>query len=265
VGALPAGHRRALGLSESAEPAGRPRRSAAEASAGGPSGLGAGRDRERGLTPSRWRVERERGAPRFVFERPWPDPAGPTVWVVEATAPAVVLGSTQADSVLAPGVGAVRRRSGGGAVLVEPGGLVWVDVLVPAGDRLWEEDVGRAFAWLGRAWLGALADVGVAGADAYDGPLVTNGWSSLVCFAGLGPGEVTVDGAKVVGMCQRRTRAGALFQCAALRDWRPRRLLDRLALTEEDRERGARELAGVARGLPVDPAALVGAFLARLP
>ena len=46
-------------------------------------------------------------------------------------------------------------------------------------------------------------------------------WSKLVCFAGLGPGEVTVAGAKVVGMGQRRTRAGALFQCAALLEWAP--------------------------------------------
>lgn len=187
------------------------------------------------------------------------------MWVVEATSPAVVLGSTQPDSVMAPGVGAVRRRSGGGAVLVEPGGLVWVDVLLPAGDPLWATDVGRAFAWLGEAWVGALGSVGVAGASAYDGPLLANGWSSLVCFAGLGPGEVTVDGAKVVGMCQRRNRTGALFQCAVLRDWRPRRLLDRLALTDEQRERGAQELAGVARALTVDPDALVAALLDRLP
>ena len=139
-----------------------------------------------------------------------------TVWVVEVTEPAVVLGSTQPAEVVAPGVHAVRRRSGGGAVLVEPGGLVWVEVLVPANDRLWEVDVGRAFAWLGRAWVGALRDAGVSGGLAHDGALVASGWSGLICFAGMGPGEVEVDGAKVVGMCQRRTRSGALFQCAAL-------------------------------------------------
>ncbi len=199
------------------------------------------------------------------FDRRWPDPAVPTVWVVEVTETVVVLGSTQADSVVAAGAPAVRRRSGGGAVLVEPGGLVWVDVAVPAGYLLWEADVGRAFAWLGRAWVGALADAGVAGAVAHDGPLVAAPWSPLVCFAGLGPGEVTLGGAKVVGMCQRRTRAGALFQCAALLDWQPRRLLDRLALTDEQRERGARDLAGVARGGGVEPSALVAALVDRLP
>jgi lipoate-protein ligase A len=201
-----------------------------------------------------WDVRRRRGAPADLFDHEWPDRR--TVWVLEPTSTAVVLGSTQPDSVLAPGTPAVRRRSGGGAVLMEPGGLVWVDVFVPAGDPLWEVDVGRAFAWLGDAWAGALG----AGATVHDGPLVTTAWSRLVCFAGLGPGEVTVAGAKVVGMAQRRTRAGALFQCAALREWRPERLLDRLALTAAERRRVAQELAGVATGMEVDPQELLDRF-----
>ena len=188
-----------------------------------------------------------------------------TAWVVEPTTTVVVLGSTQPTDVVVPGVAAVRRRSGGGAVLVEPGGLVWVDVLVPAGDPLWEADVGRAFAWLGRAWAGALTDAGVPGAVVHRGPPVVTPWSPLVCFAGLGPGEVALEGAKVVGMSQRRTRAGALFQSAALLDWRPAALLERLALTSAERRRGGRELAVVGRGLDVDPAVLVGALVARLP
>ena len=227
MGALPAGHRRALGL-----------------------------------TRSRWTVER---AAADIFDRQWPEPAVPTAWVVEVSRETVVLGSTQPASVVAPGVNAVRRRSGGGAVLVEPGGLVWVDVLVPAGDPLWEVDVGRAFAWLGRAWADALTDAGVGGAEAYDGPLVVNEWSPLVCFAGLGPGEVIVHGRKGVGLCQRRSRAGALFQCAALLDWQPGRLLDRLAVPGDERERGNEELAGVARALDGDAPTRVDALLARLP
>lgn len=185
------------------------------------------------------------------------------------TRPALVLGSTQPASVVATGAGAtvdvVRRRSGGGAVLVEPGKLVWVDVLVPAGDLLWDDDVGRAFAWLGRAWDGALADLGVPGTAVHAGPPVETSWSRLVCFAGLGPGEVTVGGAKVVGMCQRRTRAGALFQCAALLAWEPDRLLDLLALPDADRRRAGADLAASARGVDVDPVALVAALVGRLP
>jgi len=193
------------------------------------------------------------------------------VWILDVTRPAVVLGSTQARETVdagragAAGVDVVRRRSGGGAVLVEPGVLVWIDVLVPAGDPRWDSDVGRAFAWLGQAWVGALADVGVPGAVVHDGPLQATSWSATVCFAGLGPGEVTVGGAKVVGMCQRRSRAGALFQCAALLSWAPDLLLDVLELSAGGRRRGRSELAGVARGIDVEPAELADALVARLP
>jgi lipoate-protein ligase A len=122
----------------------------------------------------------------------------------------------------------VRRRSGGGAVLVEPGDVLWVDVVVPRHDALWDDDVGRAFHWLGDAWA---ATVGPDGrAAVHRGPLVTTRWSRAVCFAGLGPGEVTVDGRKVVGISQRRTRDGALFQCAALLAWHPGPLAERLGL-----------------------------------
>jgi lipoate-protein ligase A len=171
--------------------------------------------------------------------------------VIEPTGPALVLGSTQAaPPPVGGGVDVVRRRSGGGAVLVEPGQLVWVDVFVPAGDPLWDDDVGRAFGWLGRAWAAALGD---PRAVVHDGPLVQTPWSRAVCFAGLGPGEVTTGGAKVVGMAQRRTRAGALFQCAALRAWDPAPLVALLGLPPQ----AAEDLAGVARGVDVDPAAFV--------
>ena len=198
-----------------------------------------------------------------MFDRAAPE--GRTVWVVEPTSTAVVLGSTQPDSIVVPGTPVVRRRSGGGTVLVEPDALLWVDAFVPADDALMEDDVGRAFAWLGDAWSAALGGLGIAGAPPHRGPLVATPWSTLVCFAGLGPGEVTIGGAKVVGMAQRRTRAGALFQSAALLEWRPDRLLDRLVLSEDDRRRGATELAAVARPVGVDPGDLVAALVERLP
>jgi lipoate-protein ligase A len=74
-------------------------------------------------------------------------------------------------------------------------------------------------------------------------------WSEWVCFAGLGPGEVTVEGRKVVGLSQRRTREAALFQCCAARRWEPARLLELLALDEEERAKGGVELADVATGI----------------
>jgi len=143
---------------------------------------------------------------------------------------------------------------------VRPGDLVWVDVSIPAGDRLWDDDVNRAFQWLGRAWVGALADVGVAASVHQDG-LPCTPWSRRVCFGSVGPGEVTIeDGRKVVGLAQRRTRAGALFQCAALLRWDPEEMVRLLDLDAD----AAAELAKLAAPVTVEGSALQSAFLRAL-
>lgn len=177
-----------------------------------------------------WEVERVSGSPAEIHSLGLPSPVRRLVRRCEATSAAVVLGSTQPDPPpsSAGSLPVVRRRSGGGAVLVVPGDVLWVDVVVPRHDALWDDDVGRAFHWLGDAWAAA-----VGRADTHRGPLVTTPWSRAVCFAGLGPGEVTVDGRKVVGIAQRRTRDGALFQCAALLAWHPGPLAERLGLAPD--------------------------------
>jgi lipoate-protein ligase A len=169
-----------------------------------------------------WAVERISGtAGELHSDRSWGGGPERRVWLCECTRPAVVLGSTQSSDdvdaarALAGGVDVVRRRSGGGAVLVVPGETIWVDVALPSGDPLWETDVGRAFEWLGRSWADALDALGLGPAAVHQGPLLRNEWSSRVCFVGLGPGEVTVAGRKVVGLSQRRSREGAFFSCAA--------------------------------------------------
>ncbi len=198
-------------------------------------------------------------------------PSARAVRVMEPVNRCVVIGSTQSDVVLdrsrlaAAGIQAARRRSGGSAVMVGPCDLVWVDVVVPAVDPLWLADVGRAGWWLGDQWANALAASGCPGAQVWRGSLVRTAWSDRVCFAGLGPGEVTVRGRKVLGVSQRRTRAGALFQCALLVEWAPAELLDVLHLDEEDRAQGGRDLAGVAAGVGAEgAAAALEAFIAGL-
>lgn len=174
------------------------------------------------------------------------DAARRTVVVRKLREPALVLGSSQKDDVVAPGaeIAVVRRRSGGGAVLVQPGGTLWVDVTVPAGDPLWDWDVRKSFFWLGEAWVEALARIGVAG-NVHTGGLESTPWSKLVCFAGLGPGEVTVDGRKVVGLSQRRTRSGSLLQCLALLEWDPAAMMRLLVLPPERTDDAAGRAAGI--------------------
>lgn len=152
-----------------------------------------------------------------------PDPLGGRLAVLcRPTSPALVLGSAQAESLAdqaacaAAGIEVVRRRSGGGALLVAPGGQVWLDVFVPAGDPLAEADVGRATWWLGELWSEVLEGLAGPGRAVVHRGGVEGRFSRLVCFSGLGPGEVSIDGAKVVGISQRRTRAGAWLHSMAL-------------------------------------------------
>jgi len=192
--------------------------------------------------------------------------------------PALVLGSTQPEAHVDPavvarrGIDVVRRRSGGGAVLLVPGDVVWLDVVIPAADPLWSDDIGASFAWLGAVWVDTLAALGIPGADAHEGALVCTRWSRWVCFGGLGPGEVRVQGRKVVGISQRRTRAAARFQCAALLRWDVVGILDLLALDPLERALAEPALGEVAAGLTdlapgagLTDAAVLAAFVAALP
>jgi len=209
-----------------------------------------------------WAVERFREAPSASHARPLPEPIGRTVWVFEPTVPALVLGSAQRIGVASrPGIEVVRRRSGGGAVLVAPGDVLWIDVVLPVGDPLWDDDVGRAFGWLGDVWSAALAELG-APTTVHRGRLLRSRWSSEVCFAGLGPGELRdAAGQKVVGISQRRTRQAARFQSAALGRWDAAALAGLLALPRE----AAEDLRSVAAGVGVPLDELRAAFLRHLP
>ena len=113
------------------------------------------------------------------------------------------------------GVDLIRRRSGGGAVWVDDQ-MVWVDVIVPHTHRSAARDVGRAMWIVGEMWAAA-----IVGSDVHRGSMVNTEHSGQICFAGLGPGEVSIGGRKVVGISQRRSREGALFQCGALLSWDP--------------------------------------------
>lgn len=199
------------------------------------------------------------------------DPLRRQVRILEPTDAAVVLGSAEPATHVHPaqaaarGLQVVRRRSGGGAVLLTPLDVVWVDVVVPAGDRLWLADIGRAAWWLGEVWACALGDLGIAHATVHRGRFERRRWSERVCFAGLGPGEVTVQGRKLVGLSQRRTRSGILLQCAALLTWRPEVLLDVLDLSDSQRRDAARDLADAGAGVGSEGGQeLLGRFLGRL-
>lgn len=189
----------------------------------------------------------------------------PLVWQHEVTVPALVLGSTQRDDVAdreaceARGVEVVRRRSGGGAVLLVPGGVTWVDVIVPAGGAGWSDDVHRPMVWLGEQLAEVLRTVtGRTDVSVHAGSMVATEWSRTVCFDGLGAGEVVLGGAKLVGISQRRTRAGARLQCCWYSSHDPAILPGLLASAH----RPPVEALGPVATLPVDVSAVVPELLA---
>jgi len=186
----------------------------------------------RAACPAGWQVEAVAGDAGALHALEVP--ARRLVRAHSVQRPALVMGSTQVADVvtgtLARGVEVARRRSGGGAVWLEPGEQVWVDVVIPAGDPQWRDDVGLAPLWLGEAWASLGADL--------CGPATTRVWRDgmhhrefgrIACFAGLGPGEVTLEGRKLVGISQRRTRHAARFQCVVHLRWNPEPLLAALA------------------------------------
>ena len=178
---------------------------------------------------------------------------------------ALVLGSSQtesmanADALRRRGLGLVKRQSGGGAVLVVPEALVWIDVFIPRDDPLWEADVGKSALWLGEVWQATLAEFGIS-AEVHQAPYQPGEWGNLVCFAGQASGEVFVDGKKAVGISQRRTRRGARFQTALARHWNITDLSPLLQLSPQDRTRLETELAAVTYPITLPPSEIFSAF-----
>ncbi len=180
------------------------------------------------MTSTGWLLTTERGSAQALHDRQISPHPVHGLWFNQVERPAIVLGSSQADDVIdtdrttAQGFDVCRRRSGGGIVVVRPGLDTWIDVVIPAESTLWSNDVGKAFHWLGEIWVTCL-QILIPGLSVsmYQGPLLGGPAGKLICFASLGPGEVVVEGRKIVGISQRRTAEAARFQCVVTWNWYP--------------------------------------------
>ena len=116
-------------------------------------------------------------------------------------------------------------------MLLLPGEVTWIDVIVPAGSGGWSDDVHRSMVWVGRHLVAAIATLLDPGQEVtvHEGAMRSTASSSLVCFDGVGAGEVLVDGRKLVGISQRRTRHAARLQCCWYSTYDPSRLVELLA------------------------------------
>ncbi len=122
----------------------------------------------------------------------------------------LVLGGSQSTDVLntrrITGTPLRRRRGGGGLVLVRPDDL-WVDWWIPRDDERWSHDVHVSSVLVGQWWAAALRAY-VNGVEVHEGRLEGDTAHRVVCFAGRGPGEVFINGRKAVGVTQWRVREG---------------------------------------------------------
>lgn len=177
--------------------------------------------------------------------------AGRRVVLRDVERPTVVLGSTQpitvvdADRARRGGVEVVRRRSGGGAVLLHPRAQVWADLWVPRGDPLWSPEPRASAIVAGEWWARAL---GFADLRVHRGPSVPAPGSDVICFAGVGPGEVVWGTRKVVGLAQWRSREGVLVHGCAYHRWDAAGICDLLARPLATRRSLASAIEDVAAG-----------------
>lgn len=153
-------------------------------------------------------------------------PVGRGVWSCVVESPSIILGSTQSASDVdesvaqSLGLSVAKRHSGGGAVFVHPTDSIWIDIAIGRDDPLWVDDVSASMLWAGDAFVRALSPW--VNGSVYTGAFESGHDGRTVCFASTSPGEVFVDGHKLVGISQRRGRNGARLQCVLYRQWNPR-------------------------------------------
>ncbi len=193
-------------------------------------------------------------------------PAQRGIWNVAIANTALVLGSSQNINVVdqvacrQANVEVVHRRTGGGAVYLALGEHLWVDVVVPRGDPLWIDDVVISSQWIGDVWSRVLTNIGQSHMTVHRRGIESSTWSDLICFAGVGPGEVLIDRKKVVGISQRRTSQAARFQCFIHRNWTPENFVPLFAQPRPSVE----ELSDVVAVIDREPTQLFEAFVGAL-
>lgn len=152
------------------------------------------------------------GLDPFAADRP----VVPAVWWCRPSDDAIVIGSRQSTDLVdeaacrRAGLSIVRRRSGGGAVVMRRESTLWIDVVLPSG--IAPDDVRGSMVQIGECWRDVMGPVVDAPLTVHRGGMQCSDWSDLVCFAGVGPGEVLVGPDKLVGLSQRRTRRGIRVQ-----------------------------------------------------
>lgn len=128
--------------------------------------------------------------------------------------PIVVVGSAfrlewlDATALAREGITVRRRRGGGGAVLLQPEDG-WAELWRPVESGGGTSELREAAVRAGARLRELLLAEGLA-TDVHEGGVQRPSAGAVACFAGLGPGELTVAGRKLLGISQWRVREGSL-------------------------------------------------------
>lgn len=184
------------------------------------------------------------------------------IWVDTGGRPALVLGRAQRRLVTGGPLPVRWRASGGGAVLAGPW-LLRAALRLPRQHPALQRGPTAAAHWFGQIHLDWLRAQGIAGAALHTGALRSH-WA---CFAGVGPGEVLVDGRKLAGVAQAWKRHSAILFSGTLLAPSPWPLLCE-ALRKPPEEAAALRAATISAqeclGAPVEAAAWAASLRARL-
>lgn len=202
-----------------------------------------------------------------------PTPDGEAeLWIMQPTSTALVMGSSQRQEMFdhhrleQDSVELAPRRSGGGAVFIDPASTLWIDLVAPRTSRFWSADLAENFLLVGRLWQQAFRSLGVETDLCVESPGRTSA-SSLACWAGVGWGELTVSAgtaqssaSKLVGLSQRRTRWGSRVQAMAVLDGSSARVGDYLSAPDRVIVRDALHVHDVGLSPAVVQAAILHEF-----
>ena len=178
-----------------------------------------------------WAIETKYSETALAHEANLDEWREPTIWVIEPKDSCLVLGKSQRGKdflnlsyLEEQNINLTVRQSGGGAVLVSPEDMLWVDIFVPKESRFWLADIAKASIWIGGIWRDALKRLDIE-CSLFHENFSRSEASDLICFIGRAPGELFIDNRKILGISQRRSKHGTRFQCALIINWQPEHMV----------------------------------------
>ena len=178
-----------------------------------------------------WTIETKHSETALAHEANLEEWQKPTIWIIEPKDTCLVLGKSQRGRAFLDlnyleeqNINLTVRQSGGGAVLVSPEDMLWVDIFIPQGSKFWIPDIAKASIGIGTIWHEALKRLDIE-CSLFEQKFTRSEASDLICFISRAAGELFVKNRKILGISQRRSKFGTRFQCALIINWKPEQMI----------------------------------------